>query len=48
MSSEVKLIQQNSVKVNTPVNNFKLNLVGNYLEGKRDLFLSKNEFILIL
>ena len=49
MSSDVKLIQQNDVKVNTPMGNLKLNLAGNYLEGKRDLFLSKNdEFISIL
>ena len=40
MSTEVKLILQNGVKVNTSTGIF--NLAGNYLEGKRDLFLSEN------
>ena len=47
MSSEVKLIQQNGVKVNTSIGNFKVNLAGNYLEEKRDLFLSKNDEFMI-
>ena len=47
MSSEVKLILQNGVKVNTSTGNFKLNLAGNYLEGKRDPFLSENDEFMI-
>ena len=43
MSSEVKLIVQNSVNINTSTGNFKLNLACNNLEGKRELFLSEND-----
>ena len=43
MSSEVKLILQNGVNVNTSTGNFKLNLTGNNLEGKRKLFLSEKK-----
>ena len=47
MFSEIKLILQNGVKVNTSRSNFKLNLAGNYLEGRRDLFLSENDEFMI-
>ena len=47
MSSEVKLILQNGVNVNTSTGNFKLNLAGNNLEGKRKLFLSENDEFMI-
>ena len=45
--SEIKLILQNYVKVNRSRSNFKLNLVGNCLEGRRDLFLSENDEFMI-
>ena len=47
MSSEVKLIVQNGVDVNISTGNFKLNLAGNDLEGKRELFLSENNDFMI-
>ena len=47
MSSEVKLIVQNGVDVNISTGNFKLNLAGNDLEGKRELFLSENNDLMI-
>ena len=45
MSTEVKLILQNGVKVSTSTGIF--NLAGNYLKGKRDLFLSENDKFMI-
>ena len=47
MSSEMKLILQNSVNVNASKGNFKLNLTGNNLEGKRELFLVENDDFMI-
>ena len=47
MSSEVKLIVQNSVNINISTGNFKLNLAGNDLEEKRELFLSENDDFMI-
>ena len=48
MSSEVKLIVQNSVNINISTGNFKLNLAGNDLEEKRELFLSENDDFMII
>ena len=47
MSSEVKLILQNGFNVNTSTGNFKLNLAGNNLEGKRKFFVSENDEFMI-
>ena len=48
MSSEVKLIVQNSVNINISTGNFKLNLAGNDLEEKRELFLSENDDFMVI
>ena len=48
MSSEMKLIVQNSVNINISTGNFKLNLAGNDLEEKRELFLSENDDFMII
>ena len=42
MSSEVKLIVQNDVRAEGN-GNFTLNFASDYLEGKRELFLSQND-----
>ena len=42
MSSEVKLTVQNDVRVEEN-GNFTLNFASDYLEGKRELFLSQND-----
>ena len=42
MSSEVKLIVQNDVRVEEN-GNFTLNFASDYLEGKRELFLSQSD-----
>ena len=42
MSSEVKLIVQSDVRVEEN-GNFTLNFASDYLEGKRELFLSQND-----
>ena len=42
MSSEVKLIVQDDVRVEEN-GNFTLNFASDYLEGKRELFLSQND-----
>ena len=42
MSSEVKLIVQNDVRVEEN-GNFTLIFASDYLEGKRELFLSQND-----
>ena len=47
MSSEVKLIVQNDVTVNVNDGWFNLNFVGGYQEGKKKLFLSKDDNFMI-
>ena len=47
MSSEVKLIVQNDVTVNENDGSFNLNFAGGYLEGKKKLFLSKDDDFMI-
>ena len=47
MSSEVKLIVQNNVTVNLNDGWFNLNFVGGYQEGKKKLFLSKDDNFMI-
>ena len=47
MSSEVKLIVQNNVTVNFNDGWFNLNFVGGYQEGKKKLFLSKDDNFMI-
>ena len=47
MSSEVKLIVQSDVDVNPQNGTFNLNFANGYLEGKKELFLSKNDEYII-
>ena len=47
MSSEVKLIVQSDVDVSPHGGTFNLNFANGYLEGKKELFLSKNDEYMI-
>ena len=47
MSSEVKLIVQSDVGVNPQDRTSNLNFANGYLEGKKELFLSKNDEFMI-
>ena len=47
MSSEVKLIVQSDVDVSPHGGTFNLNFANGYLEGKKELFLSKNDEFMI-
>ena len=47
VSSEVKLIVQNDVTVNVNDGLFNLNFVGGHQEGKKKLFLSKDDNFMI-
>ena len=47
MSSEVKLMLQSDIDVNPNSGNFKLNFGDKNIQGKKKLFLSKNDEFII-
>ena len=47
MSNEVKLIVQSNVDISPHGRTFNLNFAHGYLEGKKELFLSKNDDFMI-
>ena len=47
MSNEIKLSVQSDVDVNLQNGIFNLNFTNGYLEGKKELFLSKNDLFMI-
>ena len=47
MSSEVKLMMQNNLKIHKNTSNYKLNLGENLNNGRSEIFLSENDKFLI-